>query len=968
MKNLKQTWLTRLSYLFVLLHLTFIAYSQQPYCEITSFDVTLSDGWKVSTSNPNGIIWGAGTKILIPENATVHFDRNVTMQQCTVKIGKNSKIIVESSAKLTTNTNTILFGCNSMWAGIQINFACSFDLTNTEIRDAVNGLILMPGNNSSVFLAASDCKISGCTFRNNYIGIKVHDDAPTDNVPLYFFPSVFSGNTFITHGGFLYTPKDQEKAIAALSFNNCLLGSVSGLNIFDRTGDGVKSEYSSIFINGGKYFRMKSWINNTNGFFSGGGRGVRAYKSAIQATNTELEDVDLGVITNYGKYIFNVQNCIVKQCEEGGIICINNPHAPTVSILDNILDFTTGPSYGGITVTRSVTSSFTTKLNEIRHNILTFKGVQTKNCNFIEITGQPNPSNDNFPIRTNTITIEPTSLLRTPYNAHGIYVTSGGPSSGYDISNNTLNYLCSTAPLGSVAVLAISMINVNGERNSIAGNHVTSLLFPNPTNGNEEASSWIKCGVHLDNSANVDICSNTFDNTYRAFHLSGSLNYCDVAFNTIGHHYYGLLCYKMPGSPNTNLGDQKWHENTWLTDPNQYKMYSARNQDFENGNAPFVFKVDPDSPSHMPPGGNLTPSKVKPLSWFIPQHPNPPFEVENTDCGGQSPYPRPPLDGWDNDIISGNYPYESPSQSWDMQRNLYYKMLQHPETHPTGSTAAQWYDNNVGNSTWKFAMFEKMFGDAYNLSPSQQSNLDIARSQYITWMREAARLDSLQSLDISSDDPAIRSQQINAISQWLAAQNSLKAQQQSVDSIVGIGLNNAEAWLNTFSTSQIWDANRKFMYSLWLKQARAQELLETDLAAVRIIANQCPLQGGLTVREMPSFLPFEESAPYKNEDYWADCANNRNEGPKSGSTPQSFSLTVAPNPAQDQITVFFQPSSLSAGSWQVFDLSGKAWLEGVSKGEASVTLTISTLPQGIYFYSIQKNDGTYHVAKFVITR
>lgn len=46
---------------------------------LETFDRTLPDGYYVSTNNPSGVVW-SGEKIRIADNATVHFDRNVTIE------------------------------------------------------------------------------------------------------------------------------------------------------------------------------------------------------------------------------------------------------------------------------------------------------------------------------------------------------------------------------------------------------------------------------------------------------------------------------------------------------------------------------------------------------------------------------------------------------------------------------------------------------------------------------------------------------------------------------------------------------------------------------------------------------------------------------------------------------------------------------------------------------------------------
>ncbi|MBK7937685.1 MAG: hypothetical protein IPJ82_11600 [Lewinellaceae bacterium] len=98
---------------------------------LETFDRTLSNGYHVSTNNPSGVQW-SNEKIHIEDNATVYFDRNVTMEKCTVRAGANSKIIIEGAYGLTTSEECLFTICAAMWSGIEVSANSFVNLDDTE--------------------------------------------------------------------------------------------------------------------------------------------------------------------------------------------------------------------------------------------------------------------------------------------------------------------------------------------------------------------------------------------------------------------------------------------------------------------------------------------------------------------------------------------------------------------------------------------------------------------------------------------------------------------------------------------------------------------------------------------------------------------------------------------------------------------------------------------------------------------
>lgn len=932
-------------------------------CDIpSSFYLTLPNGYRVSANHPSGV-W-SDTYLLIPANAVVTFDRNVKMTRCTIRMESNARIVVEKgiingssvSSTLTTEVNTVFFGCTAMWNGIEIGTGCGYNMSNTEFRNSVNGLVMQPGNLSAVSNSTNTCRIESCTFRNNRICITAEDAAPTGN--LSFIPRKFVNNTFVSNGPLL----SGSGAFAAISFRNCKLAKVVEANTFDGTGSGLRCDNSTLLVQNGTYRHMT-------------GHGIYALQSHLTIFKANFDDVWDMIESEAGKSLI-VRNCTLRDGVHQGIYAHKNAiNSPSISIVGNDLEFQEVPAFA-IKLERSPGSDATKTQNRIDNNEIKISGAHRRDCMIIDIDPM-NGGEDNFPITRCTLTVDADLDAHHlssdgPFVCHGIHIQAPSTviNSGILVGGNTLHYSSGHNLDGQDSPnLGIVMEFVKGKRNEIVGNGIFSRLFFGILSTGEDAS-WMKCGIHVDESPNLDICDNTGDDLHRLFHLSGALGYCDFAINNMSQTtcWYGLHCKKQPGSANTTFGAaQLWHQNTWSTTPIQYMLRSASNDDFSGGvSSNNQFVVDPSIPGNMAPGLTSVPPRVSPSNLFF----NQPTGVDNSDClsGDAPPDPeRPPLSGWEDDVIGGTYPYESASQAWDMRRDLLSDLMRYPALRAPGSPLQIWYDNQVGSSPWHYARFEQLYSDAFQLTATLQTTLDNARDLSLLRVEELAYLDSLQNADLATEDTTVLQQQWDKAAELIIAQNDLAVQTAQAYGARQAALNAAETQYDALPHVEVWENNRRTYYNLMLQQARGIVLSSSDLVTVRSIANQCPLQGGLVVRQIPQLLPVSEAYQYTREDYWVGCVDSvQNRQQSSTTSPTAPDVMLYPNPADQNVTLFFAQAA-DAATWAIHDIAGRLWKSGqVPQGQFSLSIPTADLPKGIYFCSVNSRQGQIATLKVAI--
>ena len=488
-------------------------------------------------------------------------------------------------------------------------------MTDTEFRNASDALLMRSGNLSSPIFnyPASGKKfgtIERCTFRNNRYGITARDVNT-----MYFLPTKFADNNFVSDGLNLLPPYTNSKASAGIQLIRCLTTLNGNGTTFKKTGSGIYCFQSGLTLQGGTFENLDG-----NGTAFNGGVGIFGVNSSIHVQDATFKDVS-SMVRHDGSYSFTVQRCTLTEGALFGIVSTNNHiYRPKVNIDYNVMSFSQVP-FSAIQLDRSPGAyniySPNSSRNLIEWNVIKVTGSNFSGNNSILLDiSSIVPGTDIFRIRDNKLLINAATNFISSLTCHGIYL-SPQTSGRYRVVDNYLDYNAAAKPSSGSPHLGIVFDHVTGP----------------------------------DESPNIEMCGNIGDDTYRLYHLSGALDYCDIAYNTIQTHWYGLICRRQPGSMNTILGAQKWHRNTWGTAA-QYARYSAFHNDFQFGgiNASATgFWVDPAYPSHVPPGQNLMPSKVAPSGWFTEQAPNPPDEVENTNCpsGAEPSFDYTGLRGWD---------------------------------------------------------------------------------------------------------------------------------------------------------------------------------------------------------------------------------------------------------------------------------------------------------------------------------
>ncbi len=245
----------------------------------------------------------------------LNIDTDVYPQGCTFIMEADSRIIVESGRVFGVD-NCVFRGCDFLWEGIRVESGGKITLTNTEIRDAMTGVV--PEDNSIV-------TIQKCVFRDNFIGLYVVPDAPlplATSKPVFFGP--FYGNTFEGTGSLLpFSPTTTltlppntavnlgTQPYCGIYCNRWVMNiGISGFafNLFHKMNCGIRSVSSQLTVVNSIFKLIHRNNAYTNNAATGDGAGIWA---------TGTPDTYVSLLSQIGYGHSPSSTLSYDDCEEG---------------------------------------------------------------------------------------------------------------------------------------------------------------------------------------------------------------------------------------------------------------------------------------------------------------------------------------------------------------------------------------------------------------------------------------------------------------------------------------------------------------------------------------------------------------------------------------------------------------------------------------------------------------------------
>ena len=447
------------------------------------------------------------------------------------------------------------------------------------------------------------------------------------------------------------------------------------------------------------------------------------------------------------------------------------------------------------------------------------------------------------------------------------------------------------------------------------------------------------------------------------FFGGGPYGFCDLAKNHFNTEGFGIQF----DNPQATIGNQFWHENTWLPNVGSYLGGSGAN----GINAPAQFRFYYDNINPPPPAGTtyLAPN-ASGGNWFdalTKSSPSSSACVNGGDFGT-------PLNEFDKGILDGTTFFSNPTEFWDNKRRMLFKGLAHPEWMNSSPNYPGFMTSNVGTSTYSFASFALSLQNAVtpdNLALVQ--NYQSLQTGFLSLSKSISESDSL--LEIATD--SLARIQIEATLENLATQLSTNSHLR--DSIAQLFDDEQYQQLIALNSSigGLPDITSQEFYNKRLLQFCINRLLGiltlAELSEIRTIAHLCIDSVGEVVQNVRGLLPLEEMEAMvdDNDSHTTRCSIERNQSEQQNIQPDR--ILLYPNPADGDLITIKLPANRLINRIMITDQLGRIVLDNSIDERAEsnwISINVSTLSGGWFVLQAigDKNESPLPSLPFFIIR
>jgi hypothetical protein len=812
--------------------------------------------------------------------------------------------------------NTVLEGCDHMWRGITANISSQFEaVNNTTIRDAQYAVTALDG---------SLLYIKGTIFDRNYTGIYVPPS--TNGQPQVVYEYMMENNQFICTDKLktpynLQSPTPGEYTAVGIDLNDAVGFDIGDNNGFAGIANGVSAIRSTFSMSNSNIYHLVQSIPGSN--FDQ--VGVYAFRCALaNINNNEMEEV-----TN-------------------GIICYDS----NLSADDNEIEGYNGDAPGqnvGITFADGLYRNVRIRGNDIER--MWDAGISVYNAMF--------PAD--LKVQDNTV-----QVLTNTSTGFGFGTSNNGLIAG----NTVINFNLTTAGVGmgfndcsNLDIYDNDIFDL-GEGIQINGGSGHYIVENNVNTSAGSAAVANNTGIGVYISVN-QFCGNTTNGqNFLGWYFVGECTPSELICNTIENAGTGLLLFANIGGTmpfNTIIGPQVNRGNQWT---GTYSFVGAQNLATDNGViGESRFRMPSlQIPTWITGGGGQS------GDWFAP------FTGTNIACNTACPIPSESPDDpgegetliGDNDISAAKGEIVGEGMLWVAQQRLYERLMKYPEmvdddTHVQAfyNTAATSSLGALYNVRIKIDSLECRDSVSYSAMQGLQATMENINDTLL--LLKAAGPGSEQAAWESSIR-ALTDSLAAATVQYYAQEANLDTLRKQEASIIAVQNDN-------ISTTHWCDSLDKAFNALYLQNHLwlPSDIDSADLAAIKSIADLCPLAAGVVVYAARSaYKRFVMTANWDDLDENCVGAEERSR-PGAQTLKSGFSIT--PNPANNHITIQSNEPLSGEMTIELTTTTGQVakWVTiSVAEG-SSANVDIHTLPAGIYYCRVLVNGQAVHTGKVIIT-
>jgi hypothetical protein len=858
----------------------------------------------------------------IPGGATLLVDADYTFTGTTFNMGSSSKIFVEAPYRLTLR-DCILQGCEGTWQGVILepetgNPGGELDMQDSKIRDAITGVLAQ--NQTRLRLVSND-------FEDNINGLKITGSVGFVN---HLNPNDFSNNRFYSAGA--------TWANTAILFDNAR---------FFNIGEDLVNPPSIVnFITD---YELGVDIKNSV--------GISIYGVTFKELTGIMSDVP----------VFSKRVCVrsyfcngltVKYCKMDGFLGqIQIPHFGIATL------FNSGRQVFHENNIRAGVLGISVRNTFIPYSPVDIRSNTIRATGCLELRAHPKKMGNNLHVEDNHLSYElgcfggpcPSYFkggilagdIMTPYQLYENDITNlnnfpgANGMSGFSLSNNT--------GIGDVSDNIVNFqydktgsgLSMKGVKNCrIYDNTVSGINYQNPT-GN--------AGIRTANSSNLVFCCNNINQTDLGsrFDMSNT----DIKFYTTAYGDHERALYFPPAAalnPQLNTG------NTWAgANTNLDAFYDGSAQQAAI-NAPFQTQIS-----------NINTSKISPQNWFTLAGTDPSCTQTSFNCPDIIP-PNEFTELTEADLIALDTAGAENEHvlRFQQKRQLYRKLRENPYLAEWSQQVENFYAAAQGGIVGAFDSLDQAYEQLHELSPSLESSFTVLIQQIDSLAGVLSSLHAQYPTATPGQQQTLLEQE-RALNEAIGErQDDLNGLLPSVESEIENRITQLLAQNDALDATEVWEVNEKDINDLYFRHYAG--LIDTFSAGekddIETLAFACPQYEGAGVyKARQLYEMFADSIPSYDEH---DCqAAEERAKRRTANEP----LTVAPNPADEYLTVRFGKSLPEGSRLVVTDITGGIVMAKRIDGASETTLNVANIPQGIYLISVYTPKSTLKTVKSVIT-
>jgi hypothetical protein len=883
-------------------------------------DKTYYDGQTVDAITTDNYI----TQSNMTFNGQFIIDRDFSFLNCgEILFSAGAEMIVNAGVELTLEgcTLTASGDCCEMWKGIYLESNSKITTNYVTISQAERGLTI---NDKTVF------SINNSHFINNYIGLQIGTDGPTDITGSKMYNTDFSSSPYDcggnTYTNFVPPYNGQSTILGVYPLSGIVTNQVSFFKIgnlpnilggdirFENLSNGIISNNSNLMIQNSKfvnmvadaaYFPLQNFLNgcgihannsvvNQHGFggqntselsFDNCNYGIVLLQSEGSLSDNNGLNLENGIRVHESTEVDIIKNTF--QCNKNGIILYNNPNG-IINIDDNEVNMST-----------------------------TYYGNGCLGIYDFDIPNQIVVKNNYFYLNKSVFGISTYGMQNAEIKSNYIAMNDQSNYAGIEINLGKNNILkCNTVQASSTN---------SGEQVGIAVN-----LSPE----NQFSCNWV-------------------DKQFYGFRFNGPCSNTTLEGNLINDHNFGLSLFY-----NGLIGVQSHAGNQWLGSYISYGAYLSGITSLSAQANQFFYDVNGSFNS-------TSTNDIYNYDWFKDGL-SADFKCDNFDC--QPMVPMNPLVNSEDELIASENnigsEYISPT-NYFADKYLFEKLKNNPDLLNNNSILEAFYYQtaygNIGYYTDLAVDIKQVakWESVYEIVLS--NNLNDIEIQ----MDSAYYLDSLLSLTPTDQNLIAALTSANTTIRLLQSSNN--AIKKIISEINELRKNNALDDNNSIAPSEIYEQNESIINNIYLNTLSSQNYSFNSDEEINLIsiAQQCPFSGGPSV--------YRARALYKlidDEIVWNDdliCSLNGNV-PRVKDEGDNY-YKLFPNPAYNEITMSYSlKEDDNAQLMIVNSLGEKIKMVVLPSSQNFLTVSIDKLRPGIYYFQVVKNSSIDYSTKVAIIK